>query len=265
MADATAATTRRAASASARRGPTPASRCPLDELTALLRSRAARTLETLLRDRRTAARSRLGRASSPTRARCSFRSRCSAATTATTARSRSRPPSSTCRILTPTRSSSIAAAGAPRRVQGGAVHAGGPAGGALPEAARGSPQRGYASTLDYVRAVAISVIEDTGLLPHLNPGVMSYEELARLKHVSASMGIMLETSSDRLSSQGRSPLRVAGQAAGGAAADDRRRGPARDPVHDRDPRRHRRDARGSARRRCWRSATSTCATTTSKR
>jgi FO synthase len=62
--------------------------------------------------------------------------------------------------------------------------------------------RGFASTLEYVRASAISVIEETGLLPHLNPGVMSYEELARLKHVSASMGLMLETSSDRLSSKG---------------------------------------------------------------
>jgi FO synthase len=62
--------------------------------------------------------------------------------------------------------------------------------------------RGYASTLDYVRAVAIRVIEETGLLPHLNPGVMSYEELARLKHVSASMGLMLETSSSRLGQKG---------------------------------------------------------------
>jgi FO synthase len=62
--------------------------------------------------------------------------------------------------------------------------------------------RGFGSTLDYVRAMAILVIEETGLLPHLNPGVMSYEELARLKHVSASMGIMLETSSVRLSERG---------------------------------------------------------------
>ena len=46
------------------------------------------------------------------------------------------------------------------------------------------------------------MIEETGLLPHLNPGVMSYEELARLKHVSASMGMMLETSSDRLTERG---------------------------------------------------------------
>ena len=63
-------------------------------------------------------------------------------------------------------------------------------------------ERGYGSTLGYLRAVAIRVIEETGLLPHLNPGVMSYEELARLKHVSASMGMMLETSSDRLTERG---------------------------------------------------------------
>jgi FO synthase len=63
-----------------------------------------------------------------------------------------------------------------------------------------------------VRASAIRVIEETGLLPHLNPGVMSYEEMARLKQVSASMGLMLETSSARLSERGgparRSPDKV---------------------------------------------------------
>ena len=63
-------------------------------------------------------------------------------------------------------------------------------------------QRGYHSTLDYVRAVSITVIESTGLLPHLNPGVMTWEEMARLKHVSASMGLMLEHASDRLMEKG---------------------------------------------------------------
>ena len=62
--------------------------------------------------------------------------------------------------------------------------------------------RGYGSTLDYLRAAAIRVIEETGLLPHLNPGVMTWEDMARLKHVSASMGLMLETSSQRLSERG---------------------------------------------------------------
>ncbi len=59
-------------------------------------------------------------------------------------------------------------------------------------------ERGYDSTLDYVRAMAIRVLEETGLLPHLNPGVMSWSELSRLKPVSPSMGMMLETTSRRL-------------------------------------------------------------------
>jgi FO synthase len=63
-------------------------------------------------------------------------------------------------------------------------------------------ERGYRSTLDYLRAVAIRVIEETGLLPHLNPGVMSYEDVARLKHVSASMGLMLEQATERLMEKG---------------------------------------------------------------
>jgi FO synthase len=63
-------------------------------------------------------------------------------------------------------------------------------------------QRGYDSTLDYVRAMSIRVIEETGLLPHLNPGVMTYEDMARLKHVSASMGLMLEQASERLTEKG---------------------------------------------------------------
>ncbi|MBA3728360.1 MAG: bifunctional FO biosynthesis protein CofGH [Actinobacteria bacterium] len=62
--------------------------------------------------------------------------------------------------------------------------------------------RGFSSTLEYLRAVAIRVIEETGLLPHLNPGVMSWEDMARLKHVSASMGLMLESSSERLTRKG---------------------------------------------------------------
>ncbi|MFD1210772.1 bifunctional FO biosynthesis protein CofGH [Arthrobacter sp. GCM10027362] len=57
---------------------------------------------------------------------------------------------------------------------------------------------GYDSTLDYVRAMAIRVLEETGLLPHLNPGVMSWEEIQRLKPVAPSMGMMLETTAARL-------------------------------------------------------------------
>lgn len=58
--------------------------------------------------------------------------------------------------------------------------------------------RGYDDTLSYARAMAIRVLEETGLLPHLNPGVMSWEELARLRPVAPSMGLMLESTSRRL-------------------------------------------------------------------
>ncbi|UAK39851.1 7,8-didemethyl-8-hydroxy-5-deazariboflavin synthase CofG [Gordonia bronchialis] len=58
--------------------------------------------------------------------------------------------------------------------------------------------RGYSSTLEYVRAAAVAVLEETGLLPHLNPGVMSADEMTRLRPVAPSMGMMLETMSRRL-------------------------------------------------------------------
>jgi FO synthase len=67
-----------------------------------------------------------------------------------------------------------------------------------PEADEWLHEQGYDSTLAYVRAMAVRVLEETGLLPHLNPGVMSWEELNRLKPVSPSMGMMLETTSRRL-------------------------------------------------------------------
>ena len=70
-----------------------------------------------------------------------------------------------------------------------------------PQAREWLEARGYSSTIDYVRASAIAVLEETGLLPHLNPGVLSWEELTRLKPVAASMGMMLETTSERLWSE----------------------------------------------------------------
>ena len=61
---------------------------------------------------------------------------------------------------------------------------------------------GCSSTLEYLAHCAGRVLEETGLLPHLNPGVMTRAELELLRPVSASMGIMLETVSDRLSQKG---------------------------------------------------------------
>ena len=61
---------------------------------------------------------------------------------------------------------------------------------------------GCATTLEYLARCAARVLDETGLLPHLNPGVMSREELAGLRPVAASMGIMLETTAERLAARG---------------------------------------------------------------
>src|ERR671916_3521177 len=61
---------------------------------------------------------------------------------------------------------------------------------------------GCATTLEYLARCARLVLEETGLLPHLNPGVMTRDELEALRPVSASMGIMLETTADRLGERG---------------------------------------------------------------
>src|ERR1017187_8739248 len=64
---------------------------------------------------------------------------------------------------------------------------------------------GYDDTLSYVRAMAIRVLEETGLLPHLNAGVLSWQDFQRLKPVAPSMGMMLETTADRLFSEPGGP------------------------------------------------------------
>ena len=61
---------------------------------------------------------------------------------------------------------------------------------------------GFESTIDYLAHAARRVHEETGLLPHVNPGVMAREELARLREVSVSAGIMLESTSRRLCEKG---------------------------------------------------------------
>jgi FO synthase len=62
---------------------------------------------------------------------------------------------------------------------------------------------GCESTLDYLARCARAVLEETGLLPHLNPGVMSSDDIAALRPVSASMGLMLESTSRRLLERGQ--------------------------------------------------------------
>ena len=63
-------------------------------------------------------------------------------------------------------------------------------------------ERGFASTIHYVAHVAQAVLKETGLLPHINAGTMTPDEIALLRKVAPSMGIMLETSSARLSEKG---------------------------------------------------------------
>ena len=63
-------------------------------------------------------------------------------------------------------------------------------------------ENGFASTLHYVAHVAATVRDRTGLLPHINAGCMSPEEMALLRPVSASMGLMLESTAERLAEKG---------------------------------------------------------------
>ena len=86
---------------------------------------------------------------------------------------------------------------------------------------------GHATTLSYLAEMAALVLKETGLLPHLNPGVMTRDETEQLRAVSVSQGIMLESASDRLSRRGgphfgspdKAPaVRLAAMAAAGEAS-----------------------------------------------
>ncbi|MFE3686699.1 bifunctional FO biosynthesis protein CofGH [Streptomyces sp. NPDC059095] len=74
-----------------------------------------------------------------------------------------------------------------------------------PEAREWLDAHGYDDTIAYVRAMAIRILEETGLLPHLNPGVLSWTDFQRLKPVAPSMGMMLETTATRLWSEPGGP------------------------------------------------------------
>ncbi len=69
-------------------------------------------------------------------------------------------------------------------------------------ARRALQELGFSDTLSYVHHVAERVLEETGLLPHINAGCMDAAEIAGLRQVSASMGIMLESASPRLCEKG---------------------------------------------------------------
>ncbi|MCD9589652.1 bifunctional FO biosynthesis protein CofGH [Streptomyces sp. 8ZJF_21] len=74
-----------------------------------------------------------------------------------------------------------------------------------PEAREWLDAHGYDDALAYVRAISVRVLEETGLLPHLNPGVLTWTDFKRLKPVAPSMGMMLETTATRLWSEPGGP------------------------------------------------------------
>ena len=73
---------------------------------------------------------------------------------------------------------------------------------AIARRATSSRRSASETTIEYLERAARAVLEETGLLPHLNPGVLTAEDYARLRPVSASMGLMLESTSERLARRG---------------------------------------------------------------
>ena len=71
-----------------------------------------------------------------------------------------------------------------------------------PEAKEWLERRGYSTTLHYLAHICQLVVQETQMLPHANPGTMSRRELARLQPYNPSMGLMLESASQRLHEEG---------------------------------------------------------------
>lgn len=71
-----------------------------------------------------------------------------------------------------------------------------------PQARDALKQLGFSSTVDYLIALCQRVLDETGLLPHVNAGIMGADELQRLRAVSASQGLMLESTAQRLCERG---------------------------------------------------------------
>jgi len=63
-------------------------------------------------------------------------------------------------------------------------------------------QLGHETTISYLAAMCAAVLKETSLIPHANPGVMTRDEIAALREVSASQGVMLESTSTKLCEPG---------------------------------------------------------------
>ncbi len=64
---------------------------------------------------------------------------------------------------------------------------------------------GYSSTVDYLVAACRAVLEETGLLPHANAGALGFDDLSRLKEVTASQGMMIESVNPDLTAHRSAP------------------------------------------------------------
>ena len=106
---------------------------------------------------------------------------------------------------------------------------------------------GHATTHSYLAAMCRLVLEETGLLPHPNAGILGRRELAELREVSASQGMMLESVSERLCGPGGPHEGAPDKRPKTRLAMIRRAGRARHPLHLWHPDRHRRDARRARR------------------
>src|SRR5437868_6841691 len=72
----------------------------------------------------------------------------------------------------------------------------------FPEMREALARLGHRTTLGYLTQMCERVLNETGLLPHANPGLMGRKDLERLRQSNASMGLMLETTSERLTAVG---------------------------------------------------------------
>ena len=97
-------------------------------------------------------------------------------------------------------------------------------------------EHGYGTTIDYLAAMAQLVLDETGLLPHANAGALSLDDLATLRAVAPSQGMMIESLRDDLDCHRGAPDKVPCP----PARHPRGSGPAPDPLHHRHPRGHRR-------------------------
>jgi FO synthase len=77
-----------------------------------------------------------------------------------------------------------------------------------PAAAAWLADHGYTSTVDYLASACAAVIEETGLLPHANAGALSAAELAALRAVSASQGMMIESTNPYLDAHRSAPDKI---------------------------------------------------------